>query len=240
LWRLKDAVDRQKYWHCKRRQNIVSAVRQFFWLWIKTAFSHSWDRAQSIGTAIVVAIGLLALFVPSAKANEAGVIAIAFGLIIAGRLLLSPYWLYREARRERDAANSERNALRAQLENRVEETRRSESTKRLKDTIILQLSRLMAMGDRLLIKTRSLQSGPEIDAEAEKWFQTTKDFILASLGEAATAWFINTSGSTPADGAPDARYFWEARVLFDSINTRLHRLNEIIEKVQTGTIAPRE
>jgi hypothetical protein len=220
-------------------------VRAFVWLCLKSAFRHPiWEKTQGIATAIIVVLGFITFIAPRLlsfvpKFSEWAVVAFVLAAVVLFRLLMSPYWVYRAVYHERDKAESERDRIKAELEREIEERKKAASSKKLRDTIVLQLSRLMDAGEKILVRLRGLQSGAEIEAEAEKWFSGAQDFLNVSLGETGLAWFRNTSAVPIDANAPDEKYFWQARLLFDSVYARVYRLRELIEKVQAGTITPR-
>ena len=220
-------------------------MRAFVWLCIKAAFRHRiWERTQGIAAAIIVFVGLITFLAPkllpfAPKIDEWAVLSFVFALLILFRLVMSPYWVYRDVCRERTRTELERDNLKAEIErNADEESKKAAGARKLRDTIIRQLSRLMDAGEKLLVKLRGLQSGPEIQAEAEKWFSDAQDFLAVSLGDTGLAWFRSTSGVPPDPSAPDEKFFWQARLLFDSVHIRVCHIRELIEKVQAGTITP--
>ena len=145
-------------------------------LWIRTAFRHSWDRAQSVGTGVIIVAALIARWFPVYHVTDTAIIGTVFGLIILARLLLSPYWIYRDLHAERSLALSEIQKLKTELANDTEQKRKAESKARLKDTIVIQLSRLMDMGEKILIKARSFDAKPEVQTEADTWYAKTEEF----------------------------------------------------------------
>jgi hypothetical protein len=221
-------------------------VRKFIWLCLRAAFSHSpWEKAQAVAAALFCVIGLVTFFAPrllswAPKIDEWVVLTFVFGAIILFRLLMSPYWVYKDACDARDSAILERNALKADTDARRAEQRQAENRSKLVGTICLQLSKLMAAGNQLLIKTRSGQFNQAIESEADKWFELAKDFIGVSLGETAVHLFTDTSGiATPAFDLPE-KFYYKARTLYVSIYPRVCRLRELIDKLQSGEIKPRD
>lgn len=168
----------------------------------------NWTRAHISDRVNVFVLGLIPL--------------LAGGSVFFTRWLLSVYWVYEDVCRERD-----------KLKIITEDRENAEKANERKEAIILQLSRLMDRGEEILFETRALKANQELQDKADKWFVTTQNVVSASLGETALAWLRATGVAAP-DDAPDPKYFWEAYSLHVAMHTRMHRLRELIERLQLG------
>ena len=84
---------------------------------LRIAWRHSWERSQSVTAILWVGINAAAWKWPwlvsyasggkITEINDWALAAILFGGIIVLRLLLAPYWAWKEMKAERDAALSE-------------------------------------------------------------------------------------------------------------------------------------
>jgi hypothetical protein len=74
----------------------------YYWRVLATAFSQSLDTAQAIIFVIIIAAGIITYFFPGVKMtadlNGWQVSAVVLGAIVVTRLLLAPYWIWKEDR----------------------------------------------------------------------------------------------------------------------------------------------
>ena len=74
---------------------------KFYWAAIKLAVKHSFDHAQYVLFGLFLAVGVASYFIPKMAAWETFVsgwqaATFVLGSIVLLRLLLAPYWLYKE------------------------------------------------------------------------------------------------------------------------------------------------
>ena len=73
---------------------------RFVWLCFRDLFSESWSRADTITSLVGALAGVVIHFVPSVEASVTKSLwiipLIAFAAISAFRLLMSPFWVYKE------------------------------------------------------------------------------------------------------------------------------------------------
>jgi hypothetical protein len=76
----------------------------FLWLVIKTAWRHSFHAAHSIILGLIILAGIITTWVPRVELlvdlHGWQVAAVVLGGIIAVRLFLTPYWIWRDNQRE--------------------------------------------------------------------------------------------------------------------------------------------
>jgi hypothetical protein len=87
-----------------RKRLMTSAARSgpvtYIWLVLRVAWRHSFHSAHAILLGLIIGIGLLTYFVPQIKVvvdlHGWQVAALVLGSIVGVRLVLAPYWLWRD------------------------------------------------------------------------------------------------------------------------------------------------
>ena len=119
-----------------------------------------------------------------------------------------------------------------------------DTRKEIVDAICHKLNELAHLGDLMLPCMGSLQLPHDIELQLNRWSETCEEFLNTSLGKEAVAWFRSPT-ITPYSPIPPSSYlapltdpFWHERQLHERVFSRVMRLKEIIEKVETGVFAP--
>jgi hypothetical protein len=99
------AISKEKKPTWRRFIEEAKAMLGFYWRWIKTGFKHSWSVTDSLATAAGLAYILIFRFYPHSRFVKMTDLLWQIPLgasacVVAARLILSPYWIYREKEAE--------------------------------------------------------------------------------------------------------------------------------------------
>ena len=198
----------------------IKQIAKFYGRCFVMAFRHSYGIADGIGFFLGIAAGIIIKIYPETATAMINLLwqipMVAFALIYAVRLLLSPYWLYQE--REAQALQSE-NTLqleskgteeRLRLEAKTNTVNLESEIQALKDELasktsqlearhkqndmLEQLSRFSRDGGRIL--KASVSSGTVNWTQLGEWEKEAEDFIKTYLGEPYATRLMSESGIT--------------------------------------------
>jgi hypothetical protein len=152
-------------------------VLRFYWKVLRVAFSHSLDQAQAVIFVLLLVGGVVTYLFPQVTVNVGGVevAAFVFGGIIAIRLLLAPYWVWKKERDKATAAVSSKSAKRVVLEKFYVES-----------GPLLQAAH-----------PGNIKSEDDLRAfipRADVWLNETANWLRENMGEASAARFLDFSG----------------------------------------------
>lgn len=154
---------------------------RFYLRIVTVAFSHSLSIAQAFVFSLIILTGMVPQFAPEVSASGWQVAAIALASIVCARLVLAPYWIWRE---ERDRANKLATAA------DVEYVRRQQKR---------QLQHFYTAG--LKLKERTLPKNSATDADVDAWIKEVDEWLIhtaswldSNLGEGARARFLDRTG----------------------------------------------
>jgi hypothetical protein len=187
---------------------------------LATAFSQSLDLAQATIFVIIILAGATAYFFPAAKMTtdlsgwEVG--AIVFGLIIAVRLLLSPYWIWKEDQDAISDAKKRIHELQAKLDDR--ERRKN---------IRIALSGFHQDGMALMSRCENQIIDPPPTADAKSWAKDVETFLRNNLNESYVSRFNDGTNivSVALIPQPPKDHF----ELWERIRVRVINLNKFME-----------
>ena len=196
------------------------SLREFFRFYARllaVAFKHSYGVADAIVFFTAIAVGVAGRYFPiqmSAVSNLLGwqIPFMALGLVFAVRLVLAPYWLYRE--RDRQAA---------EFGNQLATLSVSQSTR-------AKLLDLWLAGDRLFHLCNDVSNRDPLPTEqVNQWIADVEAFIKErfpnSMGNVYLQTFREDAGIKSPSGPGGLRS--PRADLRDVVDNRRHRLGQI-------------
>lgn len=158
-------------------------MREYIKTCLRIAWRHSWERSQSVTAIVWVGINAaawkwpwLVSYVSGGKiteVNDWALAAILFGGIVVLRLLLSPYWAWKEMRAERDAKDLEKEAKLSHVEKEragLQARLRNESDARIEKLVDQACAILRASPNQPSFTLRALQLAGVAELETEEEF----------------------------------------------------------------------
>ena len=186
-------------------------LRRFFWLWLQTAFRHAFGRADAIA-------GFLGMSLPAlARLNSEWRDALAelswqiplglFGGLFVVRLVLAPYWMYREVQSQQEQVEPNDPRVR--------------------------VLPLIDRGKAIMVRCEG-SDAPPIEA-AEQWRGSVKDWLSANHLEPFIPDWDRFPGVSPLDPAliPGFSGFMsrDNKPTWDGLNIRILRLEELVRRL---------
>ena len=184
--------------------------------WVKVAATHDWKMAPRVWSAVTLILamcGYLASRIPALDPT-AGRLAwliplIAFAVLGALRLILAPYWIYREA------------------EERARSLAGQVSTVEKTQDVRESLGQLLKEGNEIAGRCIT-ESLPVPNDWANKWAAKTETFLRERIGESYVIRFRSSSGLPVAVSNIQSA---EHRKLWANLRTRLARLELFLQEL---------
>jgi hypothetical protein len=184
---------------------------KYYWLLIRTACKHSITGADLLSSIVAAVIGIITHFLPEgekAAASLAWQVPVwAFVGVITCRLILAPYWIWRDDQ-EKIAA------LIAASHDKHKNIR-------------IRLGEFLEQG-RVLMRRCANEKEAAPEDEAQEWANAAEDYMRANLDESYVARFRDGSdlplGVTTINSAPH-------RQLWSGIKVRVARLQQFVSEM---------
>jgi hypothetical protein len=193
---------------------------KFIRRWFKTALRHSVGVADLVSSTVAAAGAVITHYAPQATeiwqewAWQIPVWVLC-GIVVV-RLALAPYWIWQEDQ-EKIAIQAKQlnyDARRLGIKNRL--------GKAITDgRIYSDLCRRPGLDNAALMQ------------RSDEWYAATNDFILQAFGEGESQLFQSGTGIVHIGGIEGPH-----KELNRGIETRLRRLNELIQRADTVSINP--
>ena len=190
----------------------------YIWLVLRVAWRHSFHSAHSILLGLIIGIGLLTYFVPQIKfmvdLHGWQVAASVLGSIVGVRLVLAPYWLWRDQQIENQR-------LVQQLD-----------SKKVREEALHEIASLRARVANLRIRMEAdVQSQVDWTREFEDLRKDAADKIKQGFGAAEAALYTTAGNLVPRSSVnvADAKH----RLQLEFCIRDLDYLSEFVRRFQT-------
>jgi hypothetical protein len=202
----------------------------YLWLVLKTAWRHSFHAAHSLLLALIIGVGLVTWLAPQVEVmvdlHGWQVATVVLSSIIAVRLLLAPYWIWKE-----DGANI------AKQKNEMEQLKSQIDSEAAKQLVIDDLSQELSWAiDNLLNRNQGKEWTEEMVAPFEQDMNAWCDKISNKLEnrrfftQSDQVHFDKLGFIQPIGMSSLGRLNW----LLSMLNTKFDRLRDIIHRPGSG------